>query len=187
MDDRFPIRQTLPPYPLLLRLTIPTLFPRFRRRRLGLMRAWSRFGSTAFLLGLERPTLGLLLVSPFELASLGGAVADPSPCLAFRSARLVSLGVRSLLFRLLVLPLIVGSIHSASAIMVGNSTNHTHVSIDTPGTVTMTSTVLPVGQIVPDWLHYLSGTVYTKQNFTIQVGDVGFDLGGRFEAATTNG
>ncbi|KAE8152195.1 concanavalin A-like lectin/glucanase domain-containing protein [Aspergillus avenaceus] len=80
-----------------------------------------------------------------------------------------------------------GSDHNGSARMVGNSTDHDYISVESD---TLTLVAKPVtGQ--PDTsggqeINYLSGAVHSKNTFTVEA-DSGFDIEAEFQATTDQG
>ncbi|KAA1466829.1 hypothetical protein DENSPDRAFT_767997 [Dentipellis sp. KUC8613] len=86
-----------------------------------------------------------------------------------------------------------GSDHNGSARMVGNSTTHTHISVAN-GTLTLTATKTTTSQppstAAPfPAIHYLSGTVYAKEQVTVggSGGAPGYTLSGEFLPPTAVG
>ncbi|KIK70192.1 glycoside hydrolase family 16 protein [Collybiopsis luxurians FD-317 M1] len=84
-----------------------------------------------------------------------------------------------------------GSDHNGSARMVGNSTNHAHISVasntlsliatPTSGAVPPTSTANPNPAI-----HYASGTIFAKEQITVTSAN-SYTISGEFSAPTTKG
>lgn len=72
--------------------------------------------------------------------------------------------------------------------MVGNSSDHDYIAIQSPGTLTLiakpTSGQPPTSGGTA--IHYLSGTVHASQTFTVSAGS-GFDIQAEFQATTTKG
>lgn len=80
-----------------------------------------------------------------------------------------------------------GSDHNGSARMVGNSTDHEYISVNS-GTLTLVAK--PVSGQPPTsggiQIHYLSGTVHAKRTFTVEAGS-GFDIQAEFQAPVARG
>ncbi|KAE8385387.1 concanavalin A-like lectin/glucanase domain-containing protein [Aspergillus alliaceus] len=80
-----------------------------------------------------------------------------------------------------------GSDHNGSARMVGNSTDHDYISVES-GTLTLLAK--PVKGQEPtsggQEINYLSGAVHSKNTFTVEAGS-GFDIEGEFQATTDKG
>ncbi|XHG04517.1 hypothetical protein AWENTII_007783 [Aspergillus wentii] len=80
-----------------------------------------------------------------------------------------------------------GSDHNGSARMVGNSTDHDYISVDS-GTLTLVAKPVS-GQPATSGgqeINYLSGAVHSTKTFTVEKGS-GFDIQGEFQATTTKG
>ncbi|KAF2091939.1 glycoside hydrolase family 16 protein [Saccharata proteae CBS 121410] len=81
-----------------------------------------------------------------------------------------------------------GSDHNGAARMVGNSSDHDYITIKTAGTLTLTAEPV-TGQPATSGgvaIDYLSGTVYAKDHFTVQVGG-GYDFTAEFLAPVEKG
>ncbi|KAL4894966.1 hypothetical protein BDV59DRAFT_191966 [Aspergillus ambiguus] len=80
-----------------------------------------------------------------------------------------------------------GSDHNGSARMVGNSSDHEYISIDS-GTLTLAAK--PVSSQSPtsggQEINYLSGAIHSATSFTVEAGS-GFDIQAEFQAPTTTG
>ncbi|PWY65603.1 putative glycoside hydrolase [Aspergillus heteromorphus CBS 117.55] len=80
-----------------------------------------------------------------------------------------------------------GSDHNGAARMVGNSTDHEYISVNSS---TLTLVAKPVTGQPPTSsgvaINYLSGTVYAAQTFTVEAGS-GFDIQAEFQAPTEKG
>lgn len=81
-----------------------------------------------------------------------------------------------------------GSDHNGSARMIGNSSDHEYILIDTPGTLTLLAR--PVTGQDPtsggQEINYLSGAVHSTDTFTVETGS-GFDIQAEFQAPTAQG
>jgi beta-glucanase (GH16 family) len=80
-----------------------------------------------------------------------------------------------------------GSDHNGSARMVGNSTDHDYVSVDS-GTLTLVAkkvTGQPATSAGQE-INYLSGAVHSKNTVTVEAGS-GFDIEAEFQATTDRG
>ncbi|KAI9742101.1 MAG: hypothetical protein M1834_000491 [Cirrosporium novae-zelandiae] len=81
-----------------------------------------------------------------------------------------------------------GSDHNGGARMVGNSSDHDYISIIDSGTLTLTAQPV-TGQPATSSgvaINYLSGTVYAKEQFTVEEGG-GYDFEAEFQAPTAQG
>ncbi|PKY00067.1 putative glycoside hydrolase [Aspergillus campestris IBT 28561] len=80
-----------------------------------------------------------------------------------------------------------GEDHNGSARMVGNSTEHEYVSVES-GTLTLVAK--PASGQPPtkggDEIHYLSGAVHSKDTFTVEAGS-GFDISVELQATVDKG
>ncbi|KAJ1713099.1 glycoside hydrolase [Aspergillus flavus] len=80
-----------------------------------------------------------------------------------------------------------GSDHNGSARMVGNSTDHDYISVES-GTLTLVAKPTS-GQPATSGgqeINYLSGAVHSKNTFTVEAGS-GFDIEADFQATTDKG
>ncbi|RHZ49656.1 glycoside hydrolase family 16 protein [Aspergillus thermomutatus] len=80
-----------------------------------------------------------------------------------------------------------GSDHNGSARMVGNSTDHEYISVDS-GTLTLVAKPVS-GQPATSGgieINYLSGAVHSATTFTVEAGS-GFDIQAEFQAPTAKG
>lgn len=80
-----------------------------------------------------------------------------------------------------------GSDHNGSARMVGNSTDHDYISVES-GTLTLVAKPT-TGQPPASGglkINYLSGAVHSKKTFTVEAGS-GFDIEAEFQATTGKG
>ncbi|GES63830.1 putative glycoside hydrolase [Aspergillus terreus] len=80
-----------------------------------------------------------------------------------------------------------GSDHNGSARMVGNSSDHEYISVDS-GTLTIVAK--PVSGQPPtsggQEINYLSGAIHSATSFTVEAGS-GFDIQAEFQAPTATG
>ncbi|KAF2139455.1 glycoside hydrolase family 16 protein [Aplosporella prunicola CBS 121167] len=81
-----------------------------------------------------------------------------------------------------------GSDHNGGARMVGNSSDHDYISINDPGTLTLTAHPVTGEPATSSGvaINYLSGTVHAKDQFTVEEGG-GYDFNVELQATTTYG
>ncbi|KZV84320.1 hypothetical protein EXIGLDRAFT_806821 [Exidia glandulosa HHB12029] len=85
-----------------------------------------------------------------------------------------------------------GSDHNGSARMIGNSTEHTYISVAN-NVLTLTAKPAPAGQPPSTSnphpaIHYFSGTVHAKQQVVVDGTSItGYDVQGEFIASTAKG